>query len=651
VTRLAAAPVREVVRISVERDLLDPSLRRWHSAFLRRARGLGGSVRGKSRDRLDALGEVFFEERLKPRLLFAGMERVRAARRAGRVLVLESHGSEHVVRPLARHLAADRFVARRFEFRDGVATGRILAAPLESDALRHGAPPSATIVLDGAVPPPPLPVGAALADREILLLGATGFIGKVWLASLLEHVPDAGTLHVLLRRRGARDPAARFARMLRESPAFAALRRRAGPAFDEIVRRIRVHEGDVRESDLGLPPATVAGLRETVDLVVNSSGLVEFNPDPRDALAVNVDGVLHLLDFVQRCRSAALLHVSTCFAAGCREGRIPESCDPRTTPSGRTGFDPESERLALRRILDEYAVTRPGRRPATWAITERARELGWPNIYTFTKALGEGLIALRRERDPRLSAAIVRPSIVESAVAFPLRGWNEGVNTSAPLSHLLGTHFRQLPVNERKRLDVVPVDLVARGLTLVAAALLENRHRPVYQLATSAANPLDLRRAVELTSLAHRKHHRSRPGWRSRILARLEAVPVSRERYGRLSVPAQLRAVRALNALVPAAGRRRGPLARAERLLQRVKELIDLYEPFLLGHEPVFEANHIEELAAALPADERESFGYDVRSLDWYDYWIDVHIPGLRRWSYPLIEGRPVQLDHESAVR
>ncbi|MGQ0721918.1 MAG: SDR family oxidoreductase [Candidatus Eiseniibacteriota bacterium] len=646
--RLAAAPVREVVRISVEGDLLDPSLRRWHSAFLRRARGLAGSVRGRSRDRLDALGEVFFEERLKPRLLFAGVERVRAARRAGRTLLLESHGSEHVVRPLARHLAADRIVAQRFEFRDGVATGRSLPAPVESDSLRLGVLPVATIVMDRPVPPAPLSVTAALADREILLLGASGFIGKVWLASLLEHLPELGTVHVLLRRRGAREPEARFARMLRESPAFEGLRRRDGPSLEALAARIRVHEGDVREPDLGLPPATAARLRETVDLVVNSSGLTEFNPDPRDALAVNVDGVLHLLDFVSRSRTAALLHVSTCFAAGCREGRIPEECDPRATPSGRAGFDPESERLQLERTLQEYASTRTTRRPATWAITERARELGWPNIYTFTKALGERLIALRRERDPRLAAAIVRPSIVESAVAFPMRGWNEGVNTSAPLSHLLGTHFRQLPVNERKRLDVVPVDLVARGLTLVTAALLENRHRLVYQLATSATNPLDLRRAVELTSLAHRKHHRSRPGWRSRILARLEAVPVSRERYGRLSVPAQLRAVRALNGVLAPAGRR-GPLARAERMLQRVKELIDLYEPFLLGHEPVFEANHIEELAAALPQDERESFGYDVRSLDWYDYWIDVHIPGLRRWSYPLIEGRPVRPDREPA--
>ena len=39
----------------------------------------------------------------------------------------------------------------------------------------------------------------------------------------------------------------------------------------------------------------------------------------RDALAVNVNGTLHLLEFARRSRKAALLHVSTCYVAGERE--------------------------------------------------------------------------------------------------------------------------------------------------------------------------------------------------------------------------------------------------------------------------------------------------------------------------------------------
>src|SRR5207244_10759216 len=113
----------------------------------------------------------------------------------------------------------------------------------------------------------------------------------------------------------------------------------------------------------------------------------------------------------------------------------------------------------------------------------RAQHLGWPTTYTFTKSLGESILA-RQGKD--LPIAIVRPSIVESSERSPFTGWNEGINTSGPLSYLLGTNFRQLPSNERKCLDVIPVDMVSRGMTLIAGALVTRRHARLYQLATSA---------------------------------------------------------------------------------------------------------------------------------------------------------------------
>ena len=74
----------------------------------------------------------------------------------------------------------------------------------------------------------------------------------------------------------------------------------------------------------------------------------------------------------------------------------------------------------------------------TEAGTRRAKELGWPNTYTLTKSLAESLIA---KYGAGLPIAIVRPAIVETSVAKPFLGWNEGINTSASLSYLLGTYF------------------------------------------------------------------------------------------------------------------------------------------------------------------------------------------------------------------
>jgi long-chain acyl-CoA synthetase len=269
----------------------------------------------------------------------------------------------------------------------------------------------------------------------------------------------------------------------------------------------------------------------------------------------------------------------------------------------------------------------------------RANELGWPNTYTFTKSLAESLIG---KLGADLAVAVVRPSIVESSVRLPFVGWNEGVNTSAPLSYLLGTYFRQLPTNKRKRLDVIPVDVVCRGMTLIAAALAARRHRPVYHLATSSTNPCDMRRSIELTCLAHRKHYRTLDGLEHWLRLRFDTIPVSKERYQKFSAPRQRAIVRAIQKTAPLRFLETR-LARTERALDRVEKIIELYEPFILHNDHVFEAENVELLSLALPEEERGAFGYDAVSVDWWDYWINVHIPAQRKWSYPLIEGRPLE--------
>jgi long-chain acyl-CoA synthetase len=270
----------------------------------------------------------------------------------------------------------------------------------------------------------------------------------------------------------------------------------------------------------------------------------------------------------------------------------------------------------------------------------RAQHLGWPNTYTFTKSLGESLIV---RHGAGLAIAIIRPSIVESSMRTPFSGWNEGINTSAPLSYLLGTKFRQLPTNERKCLDVIPVDMVCRGMTLVAAALVERRHARLYQLATSAINSCDMGRSIELTGLAHRKHYRAQQGLERWLRLKFETIPVSKQRYERLSVPMQKAVISVINRIAAALRLKKPLLARQERDLTRVGKLIELYEPFILKNEHVFEADNARLLSVLLPPEEQAAFGFDPEALDWWDYWINVHIPALRRWCYPLMEGKPLE--------
>ncbi len=682
-------------------------------------------LRGVSRDRLDLLGEEYFQYKLKPYLKPEGVARLKKLQASGADVVLVSQGLDHVMRPLAKYLGVRWMLVNRLDFRDRIATGRLLTpvirprglfaritgagpdgereplrlvrelgvadvsqmnAGVVSSKRRATCEPRPIVYFDGSRHAEPLSIRLALGGKHVMLIGVTGFIGKVWLVNTLLDLPEIGKIYLLIRRQKSNPAEARFEKMVEESPVFDPLHDRYGVGLAKFLReKVEVVEGDVTAPMLGLGEAMGAQLGRDLDVIINSSGLTDFNPDLRDALATNVDAALQVAEFVRSSDRCGLVHLSTCYVAGARDGRVSEKVRPNYTPVGLVDFDAEQEWRALHGIvkdaearaesaevtaeLREQAVGKEHaardlqgaalenqirknrirwlRNYLTDAGMQRARELGWPNTYTLSKSLAESLLG---KYGADLPIAIVRPAIVETSVGKPFSGWNEGINTSASLSYLLGTNFRQLPSNERKRLDLIPVDSVCQGMTLIAAAVVERRHDALYQLATSVTNPCDMGRSIELTSLAHRKHYRAQEGLESWLLLRMDAIPVSKRRYKRMSAPAQKAIVQSIQRIMAPLPVKK-PLAKAERGLERVEKLVELFEPFILQNEHDFVADNVEKLSHALVPEERETFGYDTRSLDWWEYWIDIHIPALRRWTYPLIEGRPLEVRAARSLR
>src|SRR6516162_3718288 len=90
-------------------------------------RFLHGVLRGITKDRLDLLGEEYFQYVLKPRMRREALGKLVDAVRDGQRVVLVSQMLEHLLRPMAEFFAADGFLANRLEFRNGLATGRLLA--------------------------------------------------------------------------------------------------------------------------------------------------------------------------------------------------------------------------------------------------------------------------------------------------------------------------------------------------------------------------------------------------------------------------------------------------------------------------------------------------------------------------------------------
>jgi phosphoserine phosphatase len=106
--------------------LLRPFLYLANRAFATRI--VHAILRGISRDRLDLLGEEYFQYHLKPHLKPEGVQQLKTLIGSGAEVVLVSQGLACVMRPLAQHLGVRWIIANRLDFRDGIATGRLLDA-------------------------------------------------------------------------------------------------------------------------------------------------------------------------------------------------------------------------------------------------------------------------------------------------------------------------------------------------------------------------------------------------------------------------------------------------------------------------------------------------------------------------------------------
>jgi long-chain acyl-CoA synthetase len=78
---------------------------------------------------------------------------------------------------------------------------------------------------------------------------------------------------------------------------------------------------------------------------------------------------------------------------------------------------------------------------------------------------------------------------------------------------------------------------------------------------------------------------------------------------------------------------------RVDRKLLIVNKIIDTYKPFVSDNRQTFSCDVLVDLSVV-----EDFFHYEPKNLDWRRYWIDQHVPGLRRWSFPVIDNKKVEL-------
>src|SRR5271155_5780109 len=85
---------------------------------------------------------------------------------------------------------------------------------------------------DTLADPGALDVARVVEGARLVVLGGTGFLGKVFWAMLLDRYPEVGRIFLVVRRKEASSPQERFANDIATSDVLDPLRRTHGGGFD-----------------------------------------------------------------------------------------------------------------------------------------------------------------------------------------------------------------------------------------------------------------------------------------------------------------------------------------------------------------------------------------------------------------------------------
>jgi HAD superfamily hydrolase (TIGR01490 family) len=230
-----------------------------------------------------------------------------------------------------------------------------------------------------------------------------------------------------------------------------------------------------------------------------------------------------------------------------------------------------------------------------------------------------------------LPVTIVRPSIIETALAEPVPGWIRGFRMADPviISYAKGL-LRQFPGVPEGVIDVIPVDLV------VAAILAVMARGPLSEpdflhVASGARNPLRYQHLVDLVRAWFLEHPLAD--------SRDQPIPVAEWSFpGRNQVQRQLRqatrvlgtAEKALQSL-PLRGRQADLSAHLEERrveAEHALSYVELYGAYA-ETEAVFSVDRLLDLYASLPAEDQREFCFDPAVIDWQHFCHDVYLPSV----------------------
>src|SRR5215211_7037681 len=497
-----------------------------------------------------------------------------------------------------------------------------------------------------------------------MLTGGTGFLGTALVEKILRSLPDLGRLYLVVRPSRGKSAAERFEKDVLGAVAFRGLRENLGDDFEEHVsKKVRVLEGDVHAPSLGLGEEDLAELSREVDLVIHSAASVVFDAPLDAALDSNVRGTLGLLKLARAWQKRPLfMHISTAYVSGTSKEDAQETPPGPSSPDG-TALDAREEVLGLEAVVAEVeeasqersllrrfeteaqrelgmvgekdeVAERVDQLRRAWMRerlvergTQRAQELGWNDVYTFTKSLAERMAVEERGEAPLV---ILRPAIIESSHREPYPGWIQGTRMADPIIMAFAKGIlREFPGNPKSYVDIVPVDHVVNAI--LAAGVRRPEQPEVFQVASGERNPIRYRDLYDIVR-DYFVENPLRDSSGRPIQVPEWSFPGRKRVEGKLKMElAGLKAAATLAERMPEghmATDARQRIARAEKRARMSLYYSRIYGAYA-NMTSTFATSHTLSLYRNLPSEDREKFPFDIADLDWRAWMQGAHLPAL----------------------
>ncbi|TGZ57659.1 Fatty acyl-CoA reductase [Temnothorax longispinosus] len=423
------------------------------------------------------------------------------------------------------------------------------------------------------------------ANKNVLITGSTGFMGKVLVSKLLLSCPDIGEIFLIIRKKKGYDPQIRLQLLLQQEP-FRILREQ----YPERLKKLIVIFGDITVEELALSVADKERLTSRVAVVFHMAASVRFDLPLKNAIKMNTISTINVIALAKQLPLLeSFIHISTSFCQ-CGEAVLEERAyHSRISPDDvihmvNTMTDDALEAMRLK-LLGEQ-----------------------PNTYAYSKALSEEFVSRCG-----LPVGVIRPSIVTASFKEPVPGWVDNMN--GPTGLMIGAGkgvVRSMLCNADYVSDIIPCDMAVNATIALAWQVgMEKSTKPLFLNATANhENPISWGDALEIGKKHVLANPFSQPLWypggrltSSKVLHWLAVMFFQ-------TIPAYL-----LDILLIVTGNK--PFL--VRVQNRVNVGLELLQYYTMK-QWVFRDDNLRDLEHQLCPSDKETFFTNTKLIGWNEY-------------------------------